>query len=261
MAEIFASIVTYNNDHDLVKEAVRSFLSAPQDVQLIIVDNSPEPIFQYLSENPRIQYRHNPANPGFGTSHNLAIDMSISAQAKYHLVLNPDVYFDSSTIDKIFLFMEDHPEVAQLMPKVLYPDGSIQHLCKRNPTFFDLFVRGFIPQSMHGLFGKRMRTYQYEDHDHNQVLYDIPYLSGCFMFLRVEVLKKVGYFDDRIFMYLEDADLTRRILQKSRTVYFPGAVIYHHFARFTHKKLRFKLMTVKSAFTYFNKWGWWPHLI
>jgi GT2 family glycosyltransferase len=81
------------------------------------------------------------------------------------------------------------------------------------------------------------------------------------MFLRNETLKKVGLFDDKIFMYLEDADLTRRILEVSRTVYFPDAVVYHHFARLTHKKIKFKWITIKSAFYYFKKWGWWSHLI
>jgi GT2 family glycosyltransferase len=76
------------------------------------------------------------------------------------------------------------------------------------------------------------------------------------MFLRTSVLKKVGFFDDRIFMYLEDADLTRRFLEISRTAYYPDAQVYHHFAKLTHKKLKFKWITVESAIVYFNKWGW-----
>jgi GT2 family glycosyltransferase len=261
MHRIFASLVTYNNDRKLVESAVNSFFGSSMPATLFIIDNSPEPIFSYLSSDPRIQYLHNPANPGFGASHNIAIEKSIRENAKYHLVLNPDVYFEPVALERIFAFMEANSEVGHLMPKVLYPDGSLQHLCKRNPTFFDLFIRGFIPRSLHSLFGNRMRTYDFQDHDHNQVLYDVPYLSGCFMFLRVSVLREVGSFDDRIFMYLEDADLTRRMLRHSRTIYFPEAVIYHHFARFTHKKFKFKWVTVQSAFTYFSKWGWWAHLI
>ena len=62
--------------------------------------------------------------------------------------------------------------------------------------------------------------------------------------------------DDKIFMYLEDADLTRRFLKISQTAYFPEAHVYHHFAKLTHKKIKFKWITVQSAFIYFNKWGW-----
>jgi GT2 family glycosyltransferase len=61
-------------------------------------------------------------------------------------------------------------------------------------------------------------------------------------------------------MYLEDADLTRRFLEVSRTVYFPKAHISHHFAKLTHKKVKFKWITVQSAFIYFNKWGWFNHI-
>jgi GT2 family glycosyltransferase len=101
-----------------------------------------------------------------------------------------------------------------------------------------------------------MDTYEYKDRDYNKIIFDIPYLSGCFMFLRTSILKKVGLFDDRIFMYLEDADLTRRFLEVSRTAYYPEAQVYHHFAKLTHKEVKFKWITIESAFVYFKKWGW-----
>ena len=113
-----------------------------------------------------------------------------------------------------------------------------------------------MPDFIKNKFHKRMDNYEYKDYDYNKIIYDIPYLSGCFMFLRTETLKKVGFFDDDIFMYLEDADLTRRFLEVSRTIYYPKAQVYHHFAKLTHKKLKFKFITIKSAITYFNKWGW-----
>ena len=84
----------------------------------------------------------------------------------------------------------------------------------------------------------------------NKIIYDIPYLSGCFMFFRVDSLRKIGLFDDRIFMYLEDADITRRILNVARTVYFPETIIYHHYAGLTHKEWKYKWITIKSAFVY-----------
>jgi GT2 family glycosyltransferase len=117
-----------------------------------------------------------------------------------------------------------------------------------------------MPNFIKNIFQKRMDRYEYKDHNYEDIIYDIPYLSGCFMFLRTETLKKVGFFDDKIFMYLEDADLTRRFLEVSRTVYFPKAHIFHHFAKLTHKKVKFKWITVQSAFIYFNKWGWFNHI-
>ena len=259
MINISASIVTFYNDPKLVNVAVSSILNSNENIKLFLVDSSLQPVFNYLSSDTRIKYIHNPSNPGFGASHNIALRLSLDSGVKYHLVVNPDVYFASEEISKMTYFMDSNPDVGHLMPRILYPNGDNQYLCKKNPTFFDLFIRGFIPEKFHKLFGKRTLDYHYKSYNPNQIIYDVPYLSGCFMFLRIETLRKVGLFDDFIFMYLEDADLTRRILEVSRTVYFPEAIVYHHFARFTHKKIKYKLITIKSAIYYFNKWGWLSH--
>ena len=62
---------------------------------------------------------------------------------------------------------------------------------------------------------------------------NVPYLSGCFMFLRKSVIEEVGVFDEGIFMYGEDTDLNRRIYQKHRTMYYPKVTITHALKRVT----------------------------
>jgi GT2 family glycosyltransferase len=253
---ITSCIVLYNNDIEVLKQTINSFLNTELSVRLILIDNSPIDNLKILQTDNRIEYLHNPLNPGFGAAHNIAIKKAFELNSTYHLVLNPDVYFEKGTLEKIYEFMDKNLNIGQLMPKVTYPNGEFQYLCKTNPTLFDLFARGFMPDFLKKIFQKRMNRYEYKDHNYEDIIYDIPYLSGCFMFLRTETLNKVGFFDDKIFMYLEDADLTRRFLELSRTVYFPKAHIYHHFAKLTHKKVKFKWITVQSAFIYFNKWGW-----
>lgn len=256
MYDVTCSLVIYQNERKLLLDAIDSFLNTDLKIKLIIIDNSPTNILQDIKTDSRVLYMHNPANPGFGASHNVAIRKAIDLDSKYHLVLNPDIYFEKTTLEKLCEFMDANLNVGHVMPKVTYPNGEFQYLCKTNPTFFDLFARGFMPQFFKNILQKRMDKYEYKDQDYNKIIYDIPYLSGCFMFLRTSVLKKVGFFDDKIFMYLEDADLTRRFLEVSRTAYYPKAHVYHHFAKLTHKKIKFKWITVQSAFIYFNKWGW-----
>ena len=65
---------------------------------------------------------------------------------------------------------------------------------------------------------------------------EVPFLSGCFMFLRSEALRKVGLFDERMFMYVEDTDLTRRMGQHFKTLYYPNAYVYHQYARGKQKE-------------------------
>jgi len=254
--KVSATIVTYDNDFSMLKKAIESFLNTFISVKLYIVDNSPYNYLKILENDARIEYQHNPSNPGFGAAHNIAILKAIEVGSDYHIILNPDIYFEKGTLEKLCLFMDSHADIGHVMPKVTYPNGDFQYLCKTNPTFFDLFARGFMPVFLKKVFQKRMDKYEYKDHDYNEIIYDIPYLSGCFMFLRTITLEKVGLFDDKFFMYLEDADLTRRFLEVCRTAYYPEAHVYHHFAKLTHKKFKFKWITVESAVVYFNKWGW-----
>lgn len=257
--QITSCIVLYKNDRTLLRDAIDSFLNTALDVKMYLIDNSPTDALKDIIEDNRVLYLHNPSNPGFGAAHNIAIEAIIKEESIYHLVLNPDVYFEAGTIEKIFNFMEANKNVGHIMPKVLYPDGSVQHLCKRNPTPFDLFARRFMPSFMKGWFKERMDKYEYKDKGYEKTLFNIPYLSGCFMFLRTDTLKKVGLFDDRIFMYIEDADLTRRFLQISQTAYFSEAVIYHHFEKGSHKNWKLTWYSIHGAFIYFNKWGWFSN--
>jgi GT2 family glycosyltransferase len=258
---LLISLVLYNNDESILKKLLASICSYTRPYVLFVVDNSPTSSLSSLFNNKNCKYFHNPSNPGFGASHNLGIKYSIEINSEFHIVINPDIYFENNTLENILEYMSDNLEIGQLMPKILSPDGTIQYLCKKNPTIFDLFVRGFMPNFIKKLLKKRINKYDYRNFDYNNEINDIPYLSGCFMVFRTNILKKVGFFDENIFMYLEDADITRRFLQISRTVYYPRVIVYHYYAGLTHKMWKFKWITIKSAITYFNKWGWLNSII
>ena len=226
------------------------------NVKLILIDNSPNDNLRNVTKiSSRIVYIANPSNPGFGAAHNIAIKKYVS-HCKYYLVLNPDIYFEGGVLEKILNFMDSSQDTGHLMPKVLYPDGSMQYLCKTNPTLFDLFARRFLPKPIQKVLQKRMDKYDYKDKNLEETIYNISYLSGCFMFFRSSTLAQVGFFEDKIFMYIEDADITRRFLEISQTVYYPHAQVYHVFEKGSHKSWRLMWYSIHGAFVYFNKWGW-----
>jgi GT2 family glycosyltransferase len=255
MIILTASIVLYKNPHSQITKVVNSFLlSSNCPDQLIIVDNSPTDLLNDLPYNPRVVYIHNPSNPGFGAAHNIAIKESIAIGACYHLVLNPDIYFDQETIPDLINFMDLNPDIGNVMPKVFYPDGSIQYLCKLLPTPYDWIGRRFNP--IRSMVEKRNQIFELKFTSYNKLM-DVPYLSGCFMFLRTSALLKVGLFDENIFMYGEETDLCRRLNSAGyRTVYNPEVSIIHEFQKGSHNSLRLTWIGIKSAFYYFNKWGW-----
>jgi GT2 family glycosyltransferase len=150
--------------------------------------------------------------------------------------------------------MENETNIGLVMPKVLYPDGRLQPLCKLLPTPKTLFMRRFL-RFLSTRLERENYKYELRGTGYDNIV-EAPFLSGCFMFLRTEVLKEVGLFDERFFLYTEDTDLSRRIHRRARTVFFPEVTIYHHHERGSYKSIWLLMQNIRSAIRYFNKWGW-----
>ncbi len=254
MTQINASIVLYHNQKEQLIKAINSFLNTDLQVRLYLIDNSLNDDLRELAKiDDRIEYIFNNANLGYGAAHNIAMKKSIEEGTSYHIVLNPDIYFESNVIETLYKYMETHQDIGHIMPKVLYPDGTNQNLCKLLPSPLDLFARRFIP--VESFVDKINNRYELNFFNYSEIV-EIPFLSGCFMFLRVDVLKKDCLFDDSFFMYLEDADLTRRISRISKTIFYPTVSIYHEYQRGAHKSKKLLWFFIQSTFIYFNKYGW-----
>lgn len=252
---IGASIVVYKTNPQELVSVCRAALSSVIDV-VWVVDNSPSDELHSIVEQwtPRIQYIFGQGNVGYGAGHNMAIFKNIEAGGTYHVILNPDVDFAPDAIIELAQYMDQHENVGLVMPKVLYPSGELQYLCKLLPSPVDLIGRKFIP--VKNIVEQRNVRYEMRGSGYNHEMF-VPFCSGCFMFCRVDVLKRIHGFDDTFFMYCEDIDLCRRInMAGYKTMYYPDAKVIH-----IHKKESFKSKAmlkihIKSAIRYFNKWGW-----
>lgn len=249
---ITASLVLFNTPETQINGVLDSVFNSKIIDKLYIIDNSPNDWWRCLeSKNKIIRYVHN-ENTGYGASHNIAIKKAISEGSEYHVVLNPDIKFDSNVIEDLKSKMDQNPEIGHLMPKILNEKGEIQYLCKLVPSPFDLIFKRFLPKT---LTKNRTVKFQLKFADYNQEM-DVPYLSGCFMFFRTKALEKCNGFDEQFFMYPEDIDITRRIHRDYRTVYYPNVFVYHlHAAESYHSKKMLKIH-IKNMCKYFNKWGW-----
>jgi GT2 family glycosyltransferase len=249
---LHVSIVTFRTDSSLLRRCLSCVFASKINISVTIIDNSPTDALKFLEAYFNINYIHNPSNPGYGAAHNIAMKISLSRGFQYHLVLNADVFFDHDTFEIISSYMRDNPSVGQIMPKILNTDGTIQRVCKLVPSPLDLLLRRFIPSL---LYSWRRRRFELWDSGYNKIMF-VPYLSGCFMFFRCSVLKEVGIFDERFFMYPEDIDLTRRVAMKYDTLFFPLASATHEHGAASHKSLRMFIIHAYNIIKYFNKWGW-----
>jgi GT2 family glycosyltransferase len=252
MEKIRASIVVYKTAPSQLRHVVDCFLNSSLTGMLTVIDNSPTDQLRQLCKEKGVEYIFSSKNEGYGKAHNIALTKSIG-RSKYHLILNPDVSFEPDTLEKIFYFMEDHPQAGLAMPKVFSAEGQLQMLCKLLPTPLDLATRRFFP--FDSWFKKLNARYEMRNTSYDRVM-NVPFLSGCFMFLRTEAVKQVGPFDERFFLYAEDTDLSRRLHEQFLTLFFPGAEIRHVHARGSYKDLWLTMQNLKSAIQYFNKWGW-----
>lgn len=257
LLRLTASVVLFNTLRDQIERLLKSVVEARCVGIFYIIDNSPNDKWRILEREdfrgrPGIRYIHN-ENLGYGASHNLAMREAIDAGAEYHLVLNPDIYFSAEVLPALLRFMDENPDAAYVLPKVTYPNGEIQHLCKLLPTPADLIFRRFLPKRWGA---KRDDRYCLKSSGYDKVM-NPPCLSGCFMFMRLSALEQHNiFFDDGYFMYCEDFDLIRRLHRVAKTLYYPNVTIVHDHQKESYKNRKMLLAHIKSAVRYFNKFGW-----
>jgi hypothetical protein len=255
--------VTFNSEK-LIREVLDSITCRlPLDYNpcLYIVDNNSTDRTTHIAEEfarryPNIKLILNSQNFGFGKAHNQVIE---AVNSRYHVVCNPDILLSGDIFTPLVKFMECWHDIGIVCPKFLNIDGTIQSLNRNHPTVLDLFLRRFLPSSFRPFLKKRLAAYEMQDVGYEKS-YDVPFVSGAFMFCRTDILKAVGGFDERYFLYFEDADLSRKLqIHGYRTVFWPHVTVTHAWERLAHKSLLGSLMFAQSAYQYFQKWGfkWW----
>lgn len=246
------SICLYQPDWTQVIRLCEELLRADSVRHIYLIDNSPQPTRDKLISSAKVSYQHTGKNLGYGRAHNIAIRESVFYHTPFHLVINSDVWIKAEDLDLLHDFMESTPEVGSLMPRVIYPDGELQYLCKLLPNPFILVARRFLPKCWTRKINER---YELRKSGYDRPM-NVPYLSGCFMLLRTEAVLKARLFDERYFMYPEDIDLTRTIHRDYLTLYYPAVTIIHDHARASYHHWHMTWVHIENMCRYFQKWGW-----
>lgn len=245
---VIASIVLFQHTPADLEKTFKSLSDQPEIKKIILIDNGGSAWAKKLSSN-LFHYIDAGNNIGFGKAHNLAIK-KFAHRTDFFLICNPDISFGSGTLKSLIEEANSNAE-GLFMPKILYPDGTRQELCKLLPSPIDLFLRRFSPQLAR--YTDNRYLLKNADYDKN---FFAPSLSGCFMFCRSAALIALKGFDERFFMYMEDVDLARRFAEKHGALYTPVATVYHSFQKGSYKNPKLLKFHIVSAIKYFNKWGW-----
>lgn len=256
MCDVSISLVSYHQRHDL--EGLLPTLlpaAARVDAEILLVDNrGTDGTSDYVAAHfPTVNILRNDERAGYGENHNVNLQR---ARGRYFVIMNSDMLVeDQRLFSDLLAYMERHQELGIVCPKVLNEDGTVQGLNKRYPTLWDLFIRRFVPAPMDQLFERRKAYYEMRDLGYDRE-YDVPFISGAFMFCRTDILKRIGGFDPRYFLYFEDVDLCRRVQQTHRTAYYPWVSVIHKWERAAHSSPAHRRYFLESARRYFGKWGY-----
>lgn len=248
-----ASIVVYGGAEEALT-AARSLVACTKGVplQLYLVDNaSPDGAGAALraafppESSPEVQVICLPENRGFGAGHNAVLGRLAS---RYHFVVNPDIQLTEDSVSALCAWMDAHPDVVMATPRLRFPNGDEQYTPKRAP-FFRALVARVTP------FCKKAEAHYLMRDEDLSAAQDITFCTGSFFVIRTAVLRQIGGFDEKYFMYVEDADITRKALSQGRVCYAPVTTVTHAWHRDTRKSARSFLRQMRSMGRYWAKWG------
>jgi len=251
--DISVVIVSWN-----VKDFLRKCLSSIYrfteglDFEVFVVDNnsSDNTAAMVKEEFPQVRLIANQENLGFSRANNLALN---KCAGRYILFLNPDTELIENSLKMMAEFMGAHPEVTALGCKLVFPDGSLQHSSRYFPSPFtdlmeNLYLDAIFPYS--GFFNRYKMGFW--SHDRMREI-DVPY--GACLLVRKETLDKIGFFDERFFMYYDEIDLCYRIKKARGKIYFVPDIKVVHYGNKSYKQaaLQCDRWKLRSKLLFFEK--------
>lgn len=253
-------IVSYNVKH-FVEQCLHSVYTSVREAEIeaevFVVDNdSPDNSAGYLANRfpadhyPNLHIIPNARNVGFGRANNQAIRR---ARGEYVLFLNPDTVITERTLKEVLQFADTHEDLGALGVKQISADGKFAMESRRGlPTPWVSFCKmsgltALFPKSR--TFGRYYLRYLPIDEPTK-----IDIISGACMLCRKTALDKIGYFDERFFMYGEDIDLSYRFLLGGYQNYYYPTPVLHYKGESTHKNsYRYVHTFYEAMLIFYNK--------
>jgi N-acetylglucosaminyl-diphospho-decaprenol L-rhamnosyltransferase len=249
LVDLSVVIVNWN-----VKELLERSLAAlatcrDPACEIIVVDNSSSDGSQ---EMVREQFAHvrliaSETNLGFARANNLGI---ASSTGRYLLLLNPDAEVGRGALEAMVTYMDAHPDIGTLGPKLLGPDGQVQPSRRRFPTLATAFLESTVLQQWFPR-NRVLQRYYVQDKDDNEEQ-DTDWLVGACLLIRREAWEQVGPLDESYFMYSEELDWCRRAKAAGwRVVYVPWATVVHHEGQSSNQVIPARHIYFQSSKVYY----------
>lgn len=224
--DVSVIIVNYNT-LELTKNTINSVIEKTEDLnyEIILVDNASTDgsveFFEREYKN-KIAFIKNSENLGFGRANNRGIE---TAKGKYIFLLNSDTLLINNAIKILFDFMEEHKEAGicggNLYSQELKPTHSYRKKINSCLTEFNQYLNPFV--RVKNFFIKKRNDFNYTNNNLN-----VGYITGADLMISKKVFLEIGRFDEEIFMYYEEVELSYRLKKQNLKIYnVPSAKIIH----------------------------------
>jgi GT2 family glycosyltransferase len=221
--DVSVVVVNYNTGHLLERMfTALDTAKASLNIEMIVVDNaSTDDSVQILEgKYPTTKLIKNGTNLGFGRANNQAIAY---VRGRYVLLLNTDAFVATDTLDKTVTYMNEHPTCGVLGVKLVGDDGSLQPSCRYFPTPWNVFLQR---TGLSRLFPNQ-RSIDDMDWDHASIR-SCDWVPGCFYLVRSDIIRQLGLFDPRYFLYYEEVDHCRAVRCAGwDVIYYPYTEVIH----------------------------------
>lgn len=252
MNPIVSIVIVNYRTPSMLRACLESIADVPPkcSYEVIVVDNgsrdkSVAMMEDHFLSDPHIRLVVRDANKGYAAGANEGFR---HARGLYSLLINPDITFERESVDRMIEFMDAHPHVGVVAPRLLNPNGTVQHTTFNFPSFAIALYRrtplGKLPHAR-----KQLRSYFMQDEPHDRAL-PVDWVLGAAMMLRMSALEKVGMMDERYFMYAEDLDWCRTFWTRGFEVwYLPSATLYH-----LHERASAQVPWYRGIFSRLTRW-------
>lgn len=232
MKKVFVVTLNFNTAKD-----THSFLDSAKhldtegiELSLVIVDNGSKEPFQLsqIEKKQPVHVIYSTENTGFTGGNNIGMSYALSHAAEYVLIVNNDTIVDKGLLQHLLRVLDSDKKIGVTTAKIYFAKGHEFHKDRYKKEELGKvfwYAGGFTDwnnvMSIH-------RGVDEVDHGQYDMVEPITFASGCCMLFKREVLEKVGLFDDKFFLYFEDADLNERVQRAGYEImYVPQAILWH----------------------------------
>ncbi len=249
MTPVAVVIISWNT-RDLLRNCLRSVLAEPCGEVLVIDNGSGDGSADLVRrEFPGVRLLVNPDNPGFGAAANRGFGLTT---APYVLQLNGDTEVRPGGLEAVAGYLDQHPDVGVLGPRLMHPDGRLQSSCASFPHPLLPLVKS---KGLTRLIGRipilRDRALDTWSHDAPR---QVPWVVGAALVIRRQAFEAVRGFDEKFHLYFEEPDLCRRMLNVGWTTHFaPVTDIIHVEGASTQQRRAEALLAWTESYRLYNE--------